>query len=535
MDSDQPPEHASTAGDGAVAQREVLLWDDGIHEHKEASLLYFWRLEFGAEYDREAILERLRRFYREFGITSYCVYQTLGDYDLLLRLWVPRRFIAEEISTGLRTFLGGTTLGPVDYLACHTRTHWAKSQAGVSGRAGAAELESVGEDVVSAVNAFNRAQFNEQTALPRPTGSEGLIAARVLAPISLETRGIRMFVLFDRARRAGDNYHEDVLDRLTRGCESIEREWSETHAQDSPPPWPTGPQFSIYSGQGPLSDFLIMARAPHGDFHDFTQLLITRLRELGLAKTYHIRPYTFVIADRLFTDFQEQRASSADITPETLRGQEHETLEFKATFAVNLRRWRSDGTRTPDEQVKDQVVKSVCGFLNSLEGGSLIIGVLEAEREYVKANAAGSGAEFLAWLTESFHYRPDVDDSGALIRPLPNALIGVKNEYDGPKTAYRDADKYYGAIRDVLRERIEPNPLGWLRVGEREIEGQSFAIVTVRPADTWCYAKLSNSREPQFFVREAASTRSAAGREAELYREADPRDVSRHERGRPRV
>jgi hypothetical protein len=531
MDSTTPPERAEIANDPEAAKREVLLWDDGIHEHKEASLLYFWRLEFGAEYERDAILERLGRFYREFGITSYCVYQTLGDYDLLLRLWVPRRFIAEEISTGLRTFLAGTTLGPVDYIACHTRTHWAKAKVGTERQTGSAELESIGEDVISAVNAFNRTQFNDRMAVPRPTGSEQLIAAGVLAPISLETKGIRMFIVFDRARRAADNYHEDVLNRLTRGCEAIEIEWRERPEQQEPP-WPTGPHFSIYSGQGPLSDFLITARAPHGDFHEFTQLLVTRLRDLGLAKTYQIRPYTFVIADQLFTDFQEQRASSADITPETLRGQEHETLEFKATFAVNLRRWRSDGTRGPDEQVKDQVVKSVCGFLNSLEGGSLIIGVLETEREYVKAEGAGSGQEFLAWLEEHFDYRAEVDDSGALVRPLSNALIGVKNEYDGPNTAYRDADKYYGALRDVLRDRIEPNPLGWLRVGEREIDGQSFAIVTVRPAEVWCYAKLSKSHEPQFFIREAASTRSAAGREAELYREADPRDGS--QRGRAR-
>ncbi len=513
------------------------MWDDDIHERHEACLLYFWRLSFGVYYDRDYILECLRTFYSEFNITSYSLYQTLGDYDLLLRLWIPRRFIPEEIMTGLHELLRGTSLEQIDYLACHTRMHWAKGPDALAEQpddSQALEVDSAGEDVIAAVNEFNRTQFDLTTPAPRPPGTEELIAEGMLIPISLQTKGIRMFVLFDRAKRAGPNYHEDVLDRLTRECKSIEKEWADAHRGDERPPWPTGPHFSIYSGHGLMSDFLLMIRAPYGDFHEFVSIVITRLRSIGLDKTYQIRPYTYVIADELFTDFREQRISivSADITASTLNNREGDTLEFKATFAVNIRRLRKkEDLGKGDDRVKDAVVKSVCGFLNSLEGGTLILGVLETEREYVHDEAKGEGNALLAWLCETFGYVVHRNEDGSLERPLRNALIGVEHEYaeGGP---YNDDDKYYSAIRDILKDRIDPNPLSWLRIGEREVDGKKFAVVTVRPADTWCYATISTARDPQFFVREAASTRAATGREAELYRAADPRGAGNSRRER---
>jgi hypothetical protein len=533
---------------GLAPQREVLLWDDDVHERHEASLLYFWRLSFGVYYDREYIFAQLREFYANFEIPSFVAYQILGDYDLLLRLWIPRRFIPEEITAALFQFLRGTSLEQIDYLSCHTRRHWAKPTRSTRHRdeSRPLEVDSVGEDVIASVNAFNRAQFDADTvishqldaslspppgtAVLRPPGTAELIAEDMLIPISLETKGIRMFVIFDRAKRAGPNYHEDVLGRLDGACDAIEKEWAQSHSVTEQSPCATGPHFSIYSGGGSMSDFLLMVRAPHGDFHEFVSIVLSRLRSIGLDKTYQIRPYTYVIADALFTDFREQRVSvvSADITAARLSGRETDTLEFKATFAVNIRRWRSEGHQGKDDRVQDAVVKSVCGFLNSLEGGVLVIGVLETEREYVAAQA--NGEQLLTWLEETFTYDIKRDADGALVRPLSNALIGVEHEYtqDGP---YKDADTYYGALRDILKDRIDPNPLRWLRVGEREVDGRKFAVMTVRPADTWCYAMISTTRDPQFFVREAASTRAATGREAELYRDADPRGVGFDRRG----
>jgi hypothetical protein len=523
--------------DTALARREVLLWDDAIHEHHEACLLYFWRLSFGVYFDRELILGRLHELYAHFEIPSYSMYQVLGDYDLLLRLWIPRRFIPEEIDAAFDEFLAGTSLEQSDFIACHTRTHWAKRDKNGVPNDQIPDVDSVGEDLIAAVNEFNRNQFDDGTAVPRPPGTEELIENDILSPISLETKGVRMFVLFDRARRAGPNYHEDVVARLMRARKDIESNWAEIRPSTEDAPWPTGPHFSLYSGHGSMSDFLLMLRAPHGEFHAFVTLVISHLRSLGLEKTYQIRPYTYVLADNLFTEFREQRISigGADITTSTLNGRETDTLEFKATLAVNLRRWRNDrsltGADRADDRMKDGVVKSVCGFLNSLEGGTLIIGVLETEHEYVAAEGKSGGTALLAWLSETFGYVADTDADGHVLRPLRNALLGIEHEYgeDGP---YDDAEQYEAALRDILKTRIDPNPLRWLRVGEREIDSKTFAVVTVRPADTWCYANISTSREPQFFVREAASTRAATGREAELYRDADPRGTGHRRRER---
>ena len=68
----------------------------------------------------------------------------------------------------------------------------------------------------------------------------------------------------------------------------------------------------------------------------------------------------------------------------TLTGQdEGQCLEFKSTLRVDL-----DKPETPYREVEDRVVKEICGFLNTLKGGTLLIGVgdhrekLGLERDY---------------------------------------------------------------------------------------------------------------------------------------------------------
>src|SRR5436305_333564 len=92
-----PPDESGAA--------EILIWNDAVHERVESAHLYFWRLSFGFDYDRDSIFEHLAQFYRKANINSYVAYETLGDYDVLIRMWVPRTYIAEEIENALRDAL----------------------------------------------------------------------------------------------------------------------------------------------------------------------------------------------------------------------------------------------------------------------------------------------------------------------------------------------------------------------------------------------------------------------------------------------
>jgi hypothetical protein len=268
-----------------------------------------------------------------------------------------------------------------------------------------------------------------------------------------------------------------------------------------------------------MTDFLVLARAPYGQFHRFTRELVDGLRALHLGEQYGMRTYTHVIADETFTDFSERRKAARDekLSEERLRGPESQTLEFKATFAVNLRRLQLEGVAHEDPKLKQAVVRTICGFLNSPEGGALVLGVLEVSRETERGSHPDG--EFLEWLQERFGYEPPPGEPGE----RPNAILGVEHEW-GANAPYRDEDRYLGAVRDILTTNIDPDPWPWLRMAVREVDGHKLVVLSVRPASEWCYARETGTEDWQFYVREAASTRAYRGRSAESYRRAYPRE-----------
>lgn len=516
-------------------QWEVLVWTDAVHEHNESCVLSFWRLSFGPDYERDEVFAKLDAFYSQTRITAHIAYETLGDFDLLLRLWIPRSYLPEEIEARLAKLLRENSLWNINYIACHTQAHWAQPHDDVSRDEDDGDLPVAGlttrspivvsDALITQINAFNDAQVRGNP-VSRPLGSQKLIDEdKVLIPIPLRTKGVRFYITFGSPQRPlTPNARADLLAQIKAKCRAIRRRWATAHprsADDDPDK--KGPQISIYSGGGgTMNEFFIMARAPHGDFHEFVHTLVHGLRETSLGSVYQMRPQAYVIADRMFSELTEHLLSveSADFSEQMLYVNESETLEFKATFGVNLRRYRADGTLKRDDVIIDQVVKTVCGLLNSPDGGSLIIGVLEVHREVTKLGVHAD--DYLAWLKHTFNYVPRYIETDGLNRTLANAVIGVGLEYSG-EGPYRDADTYQGAIHDVLKDHIVPDPWPWLRMAIRRVAGVEVAVISVRPADTWCYARLSSAGDLQFFVREAASTRAYSGHEADLYKQANPR------------
>ena len=337
------PLHAVPLEDPLPPRPEVLLWNDRVHERDESSQLYFWRLSFAPDYNRDSIFASLGTFYEQAGITAYVAYETLGDFDLLLRLWVPRRFIPDEIENLLRDILRADSLWDVNYLACRTDLH----HAGLPRTSFALENAPalVSDAMVSSINDFNRRQMDGELVV-RPPGASSLLQQGVLIPVRLDTRGIRFYIVFDRPHRATPAARKEILRRLLEKCESLRSEWAAL-LPDGPPS-----QISVYSGAGTMSDYLVLARAPHGHFHNFVRAMVIGLRAIGLEQ-YQMRPYTYVLADEMFSGFQEQRTTvaSAGFSEEQLFAPEDSSLELKATFATNLRRLRHEGPHAPDKSV----------------------------------------------------------------------------------------------------------------------------------------------------------------------------------------
>ena len=169
--------------------------------------------------------------------------------------------------------------------------------------------------LIDAVNQYNDQQCERHKSeagatpeppLSRPAEINALVSSGVLRPVPLDTRGIRVFITFDHPRQPFRPETRSLEVRaVKRKCDEVRRSWEGRKEKTGEAIAP--PNISIYAGAGSMTDFLVMARAPHKHFHAFVRQLIYGLREIGLAERYEMRPYTHVIADRMFTDCREHR------------------------------------------------------------------------------------------------------------------------------------------------------------------------------------------------------------------------------------
>jgi hypothetical protein len=512
-------------------KHEILIWKDFIHERVESTRLSIWRLGFAPKYPRDKIFEALRRFYDEMEINAFVAYETLGDFDLLLRLWIPKEYLLDDVELRLRQALEGCNLYGINYIACHTADHHAED--GPCDIQAAVDLvRSVEDDDLRAINDYNRAQaeaavqvdekfyaeepIDDLPDIQRPTAANELLKAGALMSVPAAKRGIRFFVIFDHPRQPFRPETRDLtLEKLRTKCCEVRKKWS--RGSDSS----KFPQISIYEGNGTMSDFIVMARAPHGHFHGFVRDIVLGLREVDLDVLFEMRPYTHVIADRMFCDFQEARLLREALEPvdeNTIQQEEDETLEFKATLSTDFRSYMATGKRERKSARVDDVVKAVCGLLNSPRPGRLVIGVLEVRRE-IEKRSDPSG--YLEQLVEEFDYEFDPEKVPA----VPNALIGIEFEFV-QSSPLRDSDAYIGFLRDKLHAQIDPNPFPWTRIESVQIGERHVCVIATRPADVWFWGTIGDDKRESFFVREAASTRSYTGMESELYRRAHPRGWS---------
>jgi len=511
-------------------RREVLIWKDFVHDRVESARLSLWRLGFAPKYPRDKIFAALRQFYAEMDIKAFVAYETLGDFDLLLRLWIPKFYLLDDVELRLRQALEGCNLYGINYIACRTDSHHAETGPCDADQAVQLVL-SLEDSEVRAINDYNGRQADtaaaidaglyaaepvaEQPGIARPARVDELIDAGALMSVPLDKRGVRFFVIFDHPRQPfRPETRELTLEKLRRKCIEIQDRWHRGPDPDQQP------QISIYEGNGTMSDFIVMARAPHGYFHGFVRDVVMGLRDVDLDVFFEMRPYTHVIADRMFSDFQEARGVPDDlehVDEDTINREEGEALEFKATLGSNIRSYMAVGKLERNPERIDDVVRAVCGLLNSPRAGRLIIGVLEVRREIDKRE---DPVEYLQQLVDKFGYTYDVD----AIPSVNNAVIGIELEIE--QGLYKDADLYVGFLRDTLRARLEPNPLPWTRIEVLPVAGRHVCVVATRPADVWFYAKTGKESRQSFFVREAASTRAYTGMESDLYKRAHPRGSS---------
>jgi Putative DNA-binding domain len=494
-------------------RHEVLLWHDKVHEEQDQSRLHFWRLSFTPSYEREKIFERLQEFYEGLEITSHATYETLGDYDLLLRMWIPKTIGPDEVELALYQALQTLKLWNVNYVTCRTELHWAQPSESRGGNR--ADWPTRADPVISEVTDFNLRQFSQKEAISRSPAIDKLISCGVLRPVSMDTRGVRLFITFDHPRVPFNPVNRRVaVETIRDTCTDVVSQWRERS-----PEVPI-PQISFYEGLGTMTDFLVMARAPHTWFHDFVQDLSIRLRQTPIVTLYDMRPYTHVIADRMFTDFAEDRAArpTPRIPRIAMSEEESQELEFKATFGLDLRQFMFTGTQTLDPSMTHEIVRAVCGLLNA-DGGTVVIGVLELQRELERIKERDT---YLTQLRDRLGIDL-LDMYDGTISALPaKIVIGIEAEV-GRGLVFEDRDQYQQRLVDILRRDITPNPLHHMKIAIQKVDGKHLCVIAVQPGEGWSYASERDGQHHEFFVREGVSTNQYSGEEADRYKNTHQR------------
>ena len=147
-----------------------------------------------------------------------------------------------------------------------------------------------------------------------------------------------------------------------------------------------------------------------------------------------------------------------------IRQGESEKLEFKATLR------RSPRTGETDAAATFGVMKSIVGFLNSWDGGTLLVGV---------------------------------NDRGILITG-PADEVGTM-AIDG----FANEDEMVRALKDLIKNRIGVSVFEWLTISFTDFRNSRILRVDCEPADNHVWlkgGKNGKSKEEDFFLRTPAAT-----------------------------
>lgn len=481
-------------------------WHPRVHEVWGKERLCFWRIAFSPGYREKAIHDALLKALEEQHIASYAIYQLFGIYDVMVQLWLPTSVSLEAMDKNLFE-----ALVQLDYAASDAfevtavERHWPWQEAHAPD---SAILEAPLD--VPAITAIDRSTFQFPSREDPETSREDTrnrdlaqyVSNRLIAPYA-PPDGIVFFM--EITRPTGTLATAEARATLRKKLRDICQEATPSFGMT---------QLSLYKGHG-FAEYVFVGRVREEQFHDGLLQLILKVNQLTSGESYTMRAYTFVCADKKFRSFKD-RLRTEELAGEDSglvggllsKGTEDQELEFKSSAFADVRRYiLGDGNLESNTEVTDfSVLRTVCGFLNSPAGGTLLIGIIERTRmlERVKDTGKLIGARRL----EEF------PSPGGSLSHL--SICGVELDFRATKDA--DWDQYQQRLQKIVRERITPNPMQWLRFNKETYVGRTLAAVVVRPAQSAWFYVVDRARNAHFYVREGNTTYEYIGPDADAYK-----------------
>lgn len=459
------------------------LWHYDVHKKLGESLLYI-QLTFLPTYKREEIFEQIRGFFQKKKISSYCIYEIYGYYDLLLRIWIPERQLLmcpKELHDRLKHLY---CTRAIPFYVEENPLHWAwwdkeKDKILFPSKK---DINNLSKDTIRTIEQGTQDEL------------ERLEVTHIIRIIkeSSSKKGIKFFVVIPQPylSEIPDKESKDrLISRLKKGLENF---------QGIVEP-------SIYVGSG-FAWILVKGKIL---FQEYARLnnLVQDILVAGV-EDFMIRTYTYLVTDSAHPYSIEQEILNLPQSTvekkhnidDYLQHEEDDQFEVKGSLSFNVDRYLRDKTYKGDfrdEKIAiEGVVRSIVGLLNA-EGGEILIGVLEEKR-----------------------YGDVLKDPGNPLSQLPR--VGERIVF-GINCESEDWDKFSRRLTDLIRAHIGRDASAIInKIEKHHYKGQDLCLVKVPKGAGWYYLD-----EKQFWVRRAGSTILLEGQEMDRYKNLYYREVGK--------
>lgn len=496
------------------------MWHSELQRRWGLCRLEFWLLRFHEWYDREATFDRLVALMERIGVGAYAAYELSGQFDVLLRAWIP-----ENEANGFQARLKATF--PVQdsrqFTVSRVIRHWPwiEGDSFVPRDCDPDALaSSISLEEVEAVNRISD-QGHMGVEVDSSPGDfealERLMGVEAVTDLG-STAGIRMFVRLKGKEGLDDedwtkltSFTAGTLDQLTRdpGGEDLPGE-SRGFALDD---------VSLYACND--RSMLILCRIPYHSWHDLRDHLLEPLAARGgvmQTTTLPALSRNFVRSrERLNVDDRAKPALAGGSGPEEsgdgggvgnsspmppapqvppgvreyLERPEDRDFEAKGSAFTPLERWLRRAKDADEEDdlsespgfFRDTIGKTVVAMLNS-EGGSLLIGVLERDKF---TRHSSKLLERIAELPVAGRYY----------------ILGLQD----PVFRKKDWDGFELKFNRLLKESVQGEISDLVRISRDWHSGRSLALVQVKyPGMTNGFYLRGDGEERHFYVRRGGSS-----------------------------
>lgn len=484
----------------------TFQWHHEAHAEWSRETLWFSFISFEPVYKQGAARMLIEETLRALGSRSYVIYELTGQYDMLVRAWIPTHAHYEEALDEVH-LVGNSVSVRVSEIVHHWI--WQQTERSKIGdmRRPTDDL-AAGPPVARELELLNCAQAKMTAAghdAELTTQEQECLRdykSRNLVTEPPFEAGIKFIVQVKVA--SGQNIHQrnDLREKI---CEALD----DAHGVI----WDR----SLYFCRGHIQ-FIIMGRVrlassvdptlgQAGPFHEITPKLlqkISRLATAGGTKTYtYFFPLPGFLAFKDEISVPERPKHVRPRFDQLFKTEEGHDFEAKATAFSEVDRWlKGHGEVVTSRDLSNAALREVLFAITSMlnaDGGVLLLGAAEP-RVYQKFERGKDLPKVGKYLC--FGLELDINDFGG------------------------HYDEFSRALWDILATKIEPNPMGWLKIWHHEVDDRTVAAITVEAPDEWFWVRLGK-HDAKFVVRRGAGATEKTGSAISEYQDIHPRRLGR--------